>query len=61
MESLAFAELYMAVAALFRKYDMELQDTTVDDVKLHSDMMLPHAKKGSKGVRVILKPAQGGE
>ncbi|PWY90358.1 cytochrome P450 [Aspergillus sclerotioniger CBS 115572] len=57
--NLAFAELYMAVATLFRKYDMELQDTTVNDVKLHSDMMLPHAKKGSKGVRVVLKPARG--
>ncbi|PYI01218.1 cytochrome P450, partial [Aspergillus sclerotiicarbonarius CBS 121057] len=56
--NLAFAELYMAVAVVFRKYDMDLHDTTVDDVKLHSDMMLPHAKKGSKGVRVVLQPAQ---
>ncbi|PYH92277.1 cytochrome P450 [Aspergillus ellipticus CBS 707.79] len=55
--NLAFAELYLAIATLFRKFDMELQDTTVDDVKLHSDIMLPHAKRGSKGVRVVLRAA----
>ncbi|KAK1145277.1 hypothetical protein N8T08_004430 [Aspergillus melleus] len=38
--SLAFAELYLAVATVFRR-----------------DMILPHAKKGSKGVRVTLKKA----
>ncbi|KAB8230910.1 cytochrome P450 [Aspergillus alliaceus] len=53
--NLAFAELYLAVATLFRKFDMELRDTTVDDVKLHSDMMLPHPKPDSQGVRVVLK------
>nr|UVI58166.1 cytochrome P450 monooxygenase [Aspergillus subramanianii] len=54
--NLAFAELYMAIATVFRTFDMELYETTEEDVKLHSDMMLPHAKPGSKGVRVIIDP-----
>ncbi|KAI9376045.1 cytochrome P450 [Aspergillus egyptiacus] len=55
--NLAFAELYMTVATLFRRYNMKLYDTTEDDVRLHSDMILPHAKKGSKGIRVTLELA----
>lgn len=55
-KSLAFAELYMAVATVFRTFDMKLHETTVDDVRLHSDMMLPHPKQGSKGVRVMIDP-----
>nr|UVI58156.1 cytochrome P450 monooxygenase [Aspergillus roseoglobulosus] len=54
--NLAFAELYMAVATVFRTFDMKLHETTEDDVRLHSDMILPHAKAGSKGVRVVIDP-----
>lgn len=56
--SLAFAELYLGIATLFRRYDMKLHDTTLDDVQLHGDKMLPRAKNGSKGVRVTLRRAQ---
>lgn len=56
--SLAFAELYMAVATVFRTFDMKLHETTVDDVRLHSDMMLPHPRSGSKGVRVTIDRIQ---
>ncbi|CAK42677.1 hypothetical protein CBS115989_7071 [Aspergillus niger] len=56
--NLAFAELYLGIATLFRRYDMKLHDTTLDDVQLHGDKMLPRAKNGSKGVRVTLRRAQ---
>ena len=55
--SLAHAELYMTLAAVFRNFQFELYDTDITDVELAHDFFLPSPKLDSKGVRVkVLKP-----
>lgn len=53
--SLAYAELYLTIAHVFRRYEFELYDTTVDDVRLVRDRFFGAPKDGSKGVRVLVK------
>ena len=53
--NLAYAELYLALAGVFRRFDFELFGTTIDDVKMVRDKLVPGAAVGSKGVRVIVK------
>ncbi|KAI9883898.1 MAG: hypothetical protein M1823_004311 [Watsoniomyces obsoletus] len=50
--NLAYAELYMTLAAIFRRFDLELFETSYEDVKLVHDFFNPCAKLDSKGVRV---------
>lgn len=62
--NLAYAELYLVLAKIFRVYGsrevrgkddigyLELFETTVDDVKLSRDFFLPLTRVGSKGVRI---------
>ncbi|KAF5120172.1 Cyrochrome P450 monooxygenase [Metarhizium anisopliae] len=52
---LALANLYFTVSTMFRKFEMQLFETTEDDIKLEHDVMLPRPKLTSKGVRVIIK------
>ena len=65
--NLAYAELYLALARIFRAYGskkmraeddvgyLELFETTADDVELAKDVFIPMAKAGSKGVRILVK------
>ncbi|KAI9747366.1 MAG: hypothetical protein M1835_002130, partial [Candelina submexicana] len=53
--NLAYAELYLVTAAIFRKFDTELYKTTRRDVDLAHDFGVPHAALDSKGVRIIVK------
>lgn len=50
--SLAHAELYMTMAAVFRNFTFELYETDISDVELAHDFFLPSPKLDSKGVRV---------
>ncbi|KAJ4350345.1 uncharacterized protein N0V89_008966 [Didymosphaeria variabile] len=62
--NLAWAELYMCTAGVFRRFGskdvrepgdlgyMELYETDVSDVEMVSDRFFPVAKEGSKGIRV---------
>ncbi|KAJ4299457.1 hypothetical protein N0V90_004702 [Kalmusia sp. IMI 367209] len=62
--NLAWAEMYMCTAAVFRRFGsrdvresedlgfLELFETDESDVRLVSDMFFPVAKEGSKGIRV---------
>ncbi|KAL8882352.1 MAG: hypothetical protein Q9198_000640 [Flavoplaca austrocitrina] len=51
--NLAQTELYLAVAAVFRRFDLELYDTErLRDVKSTRDCFTGEASKGSRGVRV---------
>lgn len=50
--SLAWAELYLTYASVFRKFSFELFETDQSDVKLAHDFALPSPKLDSKGVRV---------
>jgi hypothetical protein len=50
--SLAHAEMYLVLAALFRRFTFELYETDVSDVQLAHDFFLPSPKLDTKGVRV---------
>lgn len=65
--NLAYAELYLALARIFRTYGskevregddagyLELFETTQHDVKLTKDVFIPVAPDGSNGVRIVVK------
>jgi cytochrome P450 len=65
--NLAYAELYLALARMFRAYGskdvrsegdagyFELFETTTEDVELAKDVFIPVARDGSKGVRIMVK------
>lgn len=50
--NLAYAELYLASAALFRRYDYELAESSVEDVLLVRDYLISMANDPYKGVKV---------
>lgn len=65
--NLAFQELYLIVAGIFRKYELydgtgmqkgptlELYETTEADVDLYADYITPGSRPGSKGVRLTIR------
>jgi hypothetical protein len=65
--NLAYSELYMLLAGIFRKYDLydgtgkqagptlELYQTTREDVDMGADSLTLVLKEGSVGVRVIVR------
>ncbi len=53
--NLAYAEIYLTLAAVFRRFEFELFETTREDVEVYHDFFNPQPKLGSKGVRVMVK------
>ncbi|KAJ4983198.1 cytochrome P450 [Stagonosporopsis vannaccii] len=53
--NLARAEMYIAIAALVRRFEMELFDSSKRDVELVHDLFLPQVSLNSKGVKVVVK------
>lgn len=53
--SLAYAELYLTVAILVRRFDFELYMTERKDVDIARDCFVGQSEIGSKGVRVSVK------
>jgi hypothetical protein len=54
--SLAKAELRLAIATVFRRFEkQELFETTRADVDIQHDLFLPQPKLDSKGIRVIFE------
>lgn len=53
--TLAYAELYILIANLFRRCDMELFETSDFDATMYSDQRVPFPHPDSKGVRVLVK------
>jgi hypothetical protein len=49
--SLAYAELYLTLAKIIPRFEMELYETTVEDVKPARDFFVPIPNLDSKGVR----------
>jgi cytochrome P450 len=49
---LANAQLYIALASLVRRCDLELWETGEEEVRAEHDFFLPFPKEGGKGVRV---------
>ena len=58
--SLAYAEMYMSIAAMTLRLGdrLKLYNTTLDDVEIHHDSIVPAPKMGSRGVRVIIDKAK---
>lgn len=52
ISSLAYAELFLVMGTLFRRFQFELHETDRTDVDLKHDFFLPSPKLDSKGVRV---------
>ncbi len=52
---LAYAELYITLAAIFGQFELELYQTTRVDVEPVVDYFIPKAVAGSKGVRMLVK------
>ncbi|KAL5384587.1 hypothetical protein PMIN06_012506 [Paraphaeosphaeria minitans] len=53
--NLATAEIYLTLATVFRRFDMELYGTTERDAEIVHDFFIPHGHQDSKGVRVVFK------
>ena len=53
--ALAYAEIRIGLATMFRRCEFELYQTTRDAVDCHRDMVVPHPKPGTLGVRVLVK------
>lgn len=51
----AFAEMYIVLANVFRRLDLELFETERDAVDIYSEYFIPRPKPGTKGVRVTVK------
>ncbi|KAL4795745.1 cytochrome P450, partial [Aspergillus venezuelensis] len=51
---LAYAELYIGLAILFRRFKFEIFETSQLDVALARECLVPKAKASSKGVRALV-------
>ncbi|KAI6881099.1 hypothetical protein KC363_g7388 [Hortaea werneckii] len=56
--NLAYMELYIVLAQIFRRLVLELHNTDESDVELAHDFFLPSPKLDSKGVRVMVVGTQ---
>jgi cytochrome P450 len=56
--NLAYAELYLTLAAVFRRFDLELFETTKADVEIVHDFLAGTPRLDSKGVRVLVSKSQ---
>ncbi|KAI1481122.1 cytochrome P450 [Daldinia eschscholtzii] len=52
---LAYAEIYIGLATIFRRHELELYETTRKDVDIACEMILSLPWKGTKGIRVRVK------
>ena len=53
--NLAYIEMYLTLAMMFRRYKFELHETTVEDVQMGHDFFIPVTKLDSKGVMVFMQ------
>ncbi|KAF2100056.1 putative cytochrome P450 [Rhizodiscina lignyota] len=52
--NLAWAELYMTLGTVFRRFDMKLYQTNLEDVEVVHDFFNGLPKDGAKGLRVLI-------
>ena len=55
--NLASAEIYLAIASVFRQFDLDLYHTTRDDIETVHDFFNPAPRVGVKGLRVLIRAA----
>ncbi|KAL7957986.1 putative cytochrome P450 [Trichoderma compactum] len=53
--NLAYVELHVALAMLFRRFKFELYETDISDVEIAHDFFVPQPKLDTKGMRVKVK------
>lgn len=53
--NLAYAEMYITLAILFRRCDIELHETGQVDVEVAHEYPITQVRKGSKGVTVLVR------
>lgn len=53
--NLAFSELYLLTAALATRMDLELYETTIEDVAIQRDWTIPQPRADTKGVQVMIR------
>lgn len=51
---MAMAELYMVTAMVVRKFDMELYETTQDEMLPYRDHLIPSPKERKDGLQVLI-------
>ena len=54
LNSLAQAEMRLTLAAVLRRFDFELFETTAEDIKIARDYFVGVPEPGSKGVRAVV-------
>jgi cytochrome P450 len=54
-QNLAWAELYITLAAIVRRCELSLFETELADVGFVRDMLVPHPRSGSKRLRVLVE------
>jgi hypothetical protein len=52
--SLAYAEIYLAIAHIARRIDFELYETTVDNITVYRELGIGCPKVGLLGVKAIV-------
>lgn len=52
---LAYAEIYITIATLFRRYGLELWETERADVDVAHECHIPQARRNARPVRVVVK------
>ncbi|KAI1372942.1 cytochrome P450 [Hypoxylon crocopeplum] len=53
--NIAYAEIYFGLATLFRRHELELFETSRRDIDFGVDMVIAQPRRGSKGVRVLVR------
>lgn len=53
-DSLAYAELYLALAAIVRQFTLTLYETDYSDIECACDAFFPMPKQDTKGVRALI-------
>ncbi len=49
------AEMHIMLATIIRRFDLQLVDTTRDDIEFERDFMLPMPKAGHRNVNVVVR------
>lgn len=52
--SLAYAELYLTAATVFRRFEIELFETTIKNIEIAHDFFVAAPSLDSKGVRAVI-------
>jgi cytochrome P450 len=53
--NLAYAEITMVLATLFRRFEFDLFETSYEDVRIVREVLAPDPSPKSKGIRVLVR------